>query len=72
MLKTIITIQGTHCASCKALIEEACMENPCVLSCSVDYAKGKAELEYEECLDWQNLKDEIEGLGPYKIIDIPR
>jgi len=67
-MKTIITIKGTHCNSCKLLIEEVCSEMPGVKSCSVDFKTGKAVIEHDGKLDLKKLKKEIEGLGKYKVV----
>ena len=66
-MRTIITVKGTHCKSCKALIEEVCSEIPGVKSCTVDFKTGKTIIEHEEKLDLKKLKKEIEGLGEYKV-----
>lgn len=66
-MKTIITIKGTHCKSCKMLIEEACSEMPGIKSCSVDFKTGKTVIEHEGKLDFKKLKKEIESLGEYKV-----
>jgi copper chaperone CopZ len=66
-MKTTIYIKGTHCASCKALIEEVCKEMKRLISCKVDFKTGKTELEYEKDFDFQKLKNEIEGLGRYTV-----
>lgn len=66
-MKTIFTVRGTHCASCKALIEDVCTEIPGISSCSVDFRTGMTEIEHEENIDWQKFKKEIEGLGNYNV-----
>ena len=67
-MKTTITIKGTHCASCKALIEDTAKEIPGLQSCAVDFKTGHTEIEHDETLDWDVFKKEIEALGEYKII----
>lgn len=66
-MKTIITIKGTHCVSCKALIEDACAEISGIQSCSVDFKTGTTEIEHEENADWEKFKEEVEALGEYKV-----
>lgn len=66
-MKTTITIKGTHCNSCKALIEDVCAEVPSIKSCTVDFKTGITEIEYEENVDWQKFKTEVESLGAYKV-----
>ncbi len=68
-MKTIITIQGTHCESCKALIEDVCSEIAGMQSCFVDFKSGRTEIEHDQNFDWVAFKKEIESLGPYKIAD---
>lgn len=66
-MKTTLTIKGTHCASCKALIEDVCAEIPGINSCRVDFKTGSAEIAHEENVDWQKFKKEVESLGAYKV-----
>lgn len=66
-MKTTVFIKGMHCASCKALIEDACKEIKGVSSCAVDYATGKTEIEHDSTIDWEALKKEIATLGSYKV-----
>ena len=67
-MKTIITVKGTHCKSCKMLIEEVCAEMSGVKSCAVDFKTGKTVIEHDGKLDLKKLKKEIEGLGEYEVI----
>jgi len=66
-MKTIIYIKGTHCNSCKVLIEEVCSEQKGVISCNVDFKTGKTEIEHTDKLDLVILKKEIEALGDYTV-----
>ena len=66
-MKTIITIQGTHCKACKALIEDVCSDFKGIASCSVDFATGKTDIEHTDGLNWEELKREIESVGDYKV-----
>lgn len=67
-MNSIITVKGTHCKSCKMLIEEVCAEIPGVKSCTVDFKTGKTVIEHDEKLDLKKLKKEIEGLGEYTVL----
>ena len=67
-MKTTFTVKGTHCNSCKILIEDACSEFKGVKSCSVDLKSGKVVLEHADKIDLQKLKKEIESLGEYKVV----
>lgn len=66
-MKTTLIIKGTHCNSCKALIEEVCTEVSGIKSCNVDFKTGATEIEHEENIDWQKFKTEVESLGEYKV-----
>jgi copper chaperone CopZ len=66
-MKTTLTIKGTHCASCKALIEDVCTEISGIQSCSVDFKTGKTEIEHDENVDWEKFKKEVESLGKYEV-----
>lgn len=66
-MKTTITIKGTHCASCKVLIEDICKDVSGITSCAVDFASGRTEVEHEANTDWQKLKQEVEGAGQYTV-----
>lgn len=67
-MKTIFTIKGTHCQSCKALIEEVALEIPGIKACTVDFETGRTEVEHEGEVDWGKFKREVEGLGEYKVV----
>lgn len=66
-MKTTITIQGTHCKACKALIEDVCSDFKEIASCAVDFATGKTDIEHTDRLNWGDLKKEIESVGNYKV-----
>lgn len=66
-MKTKITIKGTHCVSCKALIEDVCKDVKGVNSCTVDFKTGETEIGHDNNFEWQKLKQEIESLGQYKL-----
>ncbi len=66
-MKTILTINGTHCRACKMLIEDVCKDNKDVASCDVNFETGRTEIEHTDTLDTEALKKEIESLGNYKV-----
>lgn len=66
-MKTTIIIKGTHCTSCKGLIEDVSKDVPGITSCDVDFQTGKTVVEHDENLDWQAFKKEIEDLGKYTV-----
>lgn len=59
-----------HCASCKALIKDVCMEIRGVASCAVDVSNNKAIVEHESSVDPNTIRREIEGLGEYKVTTV--
>ena len=67
MKKTKFTIKGTHCKACKTLIEDVCKDIEGVKTCKVDFETGKIEIQHDDKLDLKILKNEIEGLGLYKV-----
>ena len=66
-MKTIVTIKGTHCGSCKALIEDVCKDDKNVSSCTVDFMTGRTEIEHNAVFNLDTLKKEIESVGEYKV-----
>lgn len=66
-MKTTAIIKGTHCNSCKLLIEDVCKEIEGVQSCNVDPATGEVIIEHKEQFNRNLIKEEIEGLGDYEV-----
>lgn len=66
-MKTTLTIKGTHCNACKALIEDVCSEISGIHSCNVDFSTGKTEIEHNENVNWEKFKKEVESVGKYKV-----
>lgn len=66
-MKTIITISGTHCRSCKLLIEDVCGDIAGIRSCSVNYETGETVIEYDPVINWEIVKKEINGFGQYRV-----
>lgn len=66
-MNTTITIKGTHCPSCKALIEEVSMEQPGITACTVDYVTGKTVIEHDVPLDRTQLQRAISEVGEYTL-----
>lgn len=67
-MRTDLKIKGMHCGSCRALIEDVCLEITGVKSCSVDVAAGTAAIEHDESVDVTRLAREIEGVGNYQVV----
>lgn len=59
-------ISGIHCASCKALIEDACGDIAGIKSCEVDMDGSLAIVEHDDSVDASLIKKEVESLGAYK------
>jgi len=66
-MKTTLHIEGTHCNSCKMLIEDVAKDIAGVKNATVDFKTGKTVIEHDEKLDMAALKKEIENAGKYKI-----
>lgn len=64
---TKLNIQGMHCASCKALIEDVCKDIPGVTAIEVDMASGMASIEHDSSVDIEHVRKEIMSLGEYKV-----
>lgn len=67
MQKTTFYIKGTHCKACKALIEDVCSEIPGVHSSNVNCETGETTIEHDGNLNFENLKNEIQSLGNYRV-----
>lgn len=67
MITSKIKIEGTHCASCKALIEDVCSDMPGVSFCEVNHQSGETVIEHDEDMDMDKLVEQIEALGSYKV-----
>lgn len=65
-MNTTLSIQGMHCASCKALIEDVCKDIPGITSCVVDVANGTARIEHDASVNPDAIRRVIEGIGSYK------
>lgn len=66
-MKTVIKIKGTHCQSCKMLIEDICSEFKEIKSSVLDFKTGRLVIEHNEKFDLSKLKKEIKKLGNYSI-----
>ncbi len=66
-METTLVIRGTHCASCKALIEEVSHDVPGVEHCEVDFTTGKTRIQHTGVLDLEGLQKAIGEVGEYRI-----
>ncbi|MFH1471171.1 MAG: heavy metal translocating P-type ATPase, partial [Candidatus Micrarchaeota archaeon] len=48
MKKAVLSVSGMHCASCAALVNKRLSKTPGVLKANVNFASGKAHIDYEE------------------------
>ena len=67
MEKTIFHVKGTHCPSCKILIEDVAKEIDGIVSCNVNFKTGETVIEHRPGTDLKKFKKEIESLGEYKV-----
>ena len=65
---TTIHIKGTHCPSCKKLLEEVIADVNGVKSVTVDFKSGKTLIEHDGKFDMQAVKKEIDSIGLYEVI----
>lgn len=66
-MKKQFIVKGTHCKSCKMLIEDVASEISGIQSCEVNYETGETVVEHDENIVWEKFKEEIEKLGDYKV-----
>ena len=71
MVKTVLTIEGTHCEACKALLEEMCREVKGVASCTVDFRTGRTEVEHDGTVDWAIFQRAVSDLGNQYRVKLP-
>lgn len=68
--KTIIGIEGMHCASCQSNIAKALKKVKGVKDANVQLLSKKAFIEYEGELNEKDIKKAVEGVGNYKVVGI--
>lgn len=66
-MTTTVTIKGTHCESCKFVIEDICGEITGVKQCAVDYKTGKTVIDHDEHFTLDAFKKKVEGIGEYTV-----
>lgn len=67
-MHTLLKIEGTHCDSCKALIEDVARELKGVTSCEVDFHTGETHVLHDNPINWEQFEKEIGQVGPYRIV----
>ena len=66
-MTTLFHIEGTHCSSCKFLIEDVCQEILGVQSAVVDLEKKTLAIEHAEDVDLSLLEKNVANLGEYRL-----
>jgi uncharacterized protein len=61
-IKTIY-IKGMTCVSCESIIKEEVSKLPGIKKVWVSVKKGQADIEYDERMDFDLIKDKIDSLG---------
>lgn len=65
-----LTIGGMHCATCAMTVQDALMEVPGVKEARVNFALGKATVEYDSSFAAESqLREAVEEAG-YKILEV--
>lgn len=64
-MKTILTLTGMHCDSCKRLIESVYADMPGVSSCEVNVTDRIAVVEHDATVQPEAIAEEINALGTY-------
>ncbi|MCX6778143.1 MAG: heavy metal translocating P-type ATPase [Candidatus Micrarchaeota archaeon] len=71
--KTVLSIKGMHCASCAALVNKSLEKVPGVAKANVNFASGKAHIEYDEGETSEGKLIEVvtsAGYGASKEVDV--
>jgi len=65
-----LTIGGMHCATCAGTVQDALKEVPGVRDARVNFALGKAQVDYDaKVASEEQLKKAVEGAG-YKVLEV--
>jgi copper chaperone CopZ len=64
---TTLKISGTHCISCKKLLEGVILDVKGVKAAEVDFKTGIAKIRHENEGDIKTVKKEIDALGLYEV-----
>ncbi|MBA2368543.1 MAG: cadmium-translocating P-type ATPase [Candidatus Protochlamydia sp.] len=71
MQKKKLRIEGMHCVNCAGTVEKALKEVPGVTGAHVQYASGKAEVEFSEAVPVDSLLSAVKNAG-YKALPMER
>ncbi len=65
-----MTVSGMHCATCSTTVQEALVGLPGVTAARVNFALGKASVEYDpEMVGPDELRRAVDGVG-YKVLEV--
>ncbi|MCJ7607617.1 MAG: heavy metal translocating P-type ATPase [Thermoplasmata archaeon] len=65
-----MTVSGMHCATCSTTVQEALVGLPGVTAARVNFALGKASVEYDpEMVGPDELRRAVDGAG-YKVLEV--
>lgn len=68
--ETTLTIGGMHCATCALTIEDSLKDVPGVIDAKVNFALGKAVVEYDAAsATSEDMKKAVENAG-YKVLEV--
>lgn len=68
--ETTLTIGGMHCATCALTIEDSLKDLPGVIDAKVNFALGKAVVEYDaSSATAEDMKKAVENAG-YKVLEV--
>ena len=62
-MKLLLYVDGMHCEGCENRIKNVIKGLDNIISVSANYKKKIVEIEYENSIDVQLLKDKINNLG---------
>lgn len=68
MAKMTLKVEGMHCPSCEALIQDVLSDDSGVKSSKADYKKGEVVVEFDEKkTDLGKIKNAIEKEAGHKV-----
>ncbi len=67
-MKTVLTIEGMHCASCASTLKSGFERVPGVTRAYVNYAAGQAEVTHGAAVSVEDLSEVVRASG-YRVVD---
>ncbi len=71
-MKTKLTIEGMHCASCSSNIERSLKKIPGIKEVTASVMTKKAFLETEKEIPQQELEKAVSRAGSYKLLKVEK